>query len=61
MADRDVVRPPIGAAEACRLLALFGEPVQLPDFAQVAWTAHFWLCRRPRDVYGPVSLSRRLW
>ena len=41
MQDRDVVRPPIGPERAEELLAALAEPVVLPDFSEVAWTAHF--------------------
>lgn len=41
LSDDEVVRAPIGPNEAREVLDLFDEPVELPNFADVAWTAHY--------------------
>lgn len=41
LSDDEVVRAPMGRDRAQEVLAMFDEPVPLPDFADTAWTAHF--------------------
>lgn len=60
LSDDEVVRTPIGPERARDVLELFDEPVELPDFAEVAWTAHYSQLQTKTGSGDPMQVAEVL-